>query len=85
MIKLFELIITNSSCKSINDGEIEVIITGGVEPFNIYLDNDLVSSNVFGNATINNLLSESFSCEIINDVYLAHVEWSFEIGFNGVI
>lgn len=77
-----ELIITNSSCKSINDGEIEVIITGGVEPFNIYLDNDLVSSNVFGNATINNLLSASYSIRL-SDVYECSLDSSFEIGFNG--
>ena len=77
-----EVILANSSCKSINDGEIEVIITGGEGPFNIYLDNDLISTNVFGDMIINNLLSGSYDLKL-SDVYDCSLDSSFEIGFNG--
>jgi len=74
--------VLSSSCKDNADGQIELYIGGGVEPYNIYLNSELISSNSSSYLNIEDLLSNSYNIEI-RDAYNCIADTSLELDFDG--
>ena len=77
----------NSSCKLNADGQININnIIGGVGPFSIYNNSDLVASNIFGSFTIESLITTDDISPynlVITDNYDCQFNTSVDIGFDG--
>ena len=58
--------VKNSTCKTSNDGEIEIVISGGMPPFSINNDLSQISSNIFSSYMLNSLLPASYAINIID-------------------
>jgi gliding motility-associated-like protein len=77
----------NSSCKLNADGQININnIIGGVGPFSIYNNSDLVASNIFDSYTIESLKTTDDISPynlVVLDNYNCQFNTSVDIGFDG--
>ena len=77
----------NSSCKLNADGQININnIIGGVGPFSIYNNSDLVASNIFDSYTIESLITTDDISPynlVVLDNYNCQFNTSVNIGFDG--
>ena len=74
--------LTSSTCKDNADGQIELYIGGGVEPYNIFLNSELISSNSSSYLNIEDLLSNTYNIEI-SDAYNCIADTTLELDFDG--
>ena len=72
----------NSSCKLIEDGQIDLYVNGGVGPYTIYSNSMLINDNMTGSFTMNNLPSAQYNINVI-DAYGCSLDTNFVLDFEG--
>jgi hypothetical protein len=56
----------NTTCFGGDDGEITVSWTGGVGPFNVYLNNVLKGTNVTSPFKFTGLIAGTYTCKVVD-------------------
>ena len=72
----------NSSCKLNPDGQIDLIVSGGVGPYNLYEDSILLDSDIISSYSMTSLLSNVYNIKII-DSYNCQFDTLIAVDFDG--
>ena len=72
----------NASCKLNPDGQIDLIILGGVSPYNLYNDSILLDSDIISSYSMTSLLSDVYNIKI-TDSYNCQFDTLISVSFNG--
>jgi gliding motility-associated-like protein len=72
----------NSTCSSSFDGEIDILIDGGISPYSIYNNSNQITSNVFSSYVLDSLLPTNYNFKI-SDSYNCEFDTIINLDFNG--
>jgi gliding motility-associated-like protein len=74
--------VRNSTCSNSIDGEIDLIIDGGVSPYSIFNDSYEITSNIFSSYLLDSLLSSEYNIKI-SDSYNCELDTLINVDFIG--
>ena len=72
--------VRNSTCSNSIDGEIDLIIDGGVSPYSIFNDSYEITSNIFSSYLLDSLLSSEYNIKI-SDSYNCELDTLINVDF----
>ena len=58
----------DATCSNTSDGSIQLSISGGVQPFDVSLDNQLVATAINDNTNIGSLAAAIYTLEVSDDM-----------------
>ena len=77
-----QLDVYNSSCKSNADGYVDLYVNGGVEPYALYSNSNMLTDNMSTSFNISDLLTNNYNLSIIDNVGCS-IDTSIFIDFDG--
>ena len=77
-----QLDVYDASCKSNADGYVDLYVNGGVEPYTLYNNFNMLTDNMSSSFTISDLLTNNYSLSIVDNVGCS-IDTSIFIDFDG--